>query len=83
MERAGSPLSGAKAYSLVNRKPGLVLFQTQADYQATTKVMCHCVCACLCINMCVPVLGALEGTGLTPALRGLNEGSLGWARQRI
>lgn len=31
----------------------------------------------------MPVLGALEETGLTPALRGLHEGSLGCARQGV
>lgn len=33
--------------------------------------------------MCMPMFRALEGTGLTPALRSLNEDSLGWARKRI
>lgn len=31
----------------------------------------------------MPVPGALEEMGLTPAPKGSNKGSLGWARQRV
>ena len=31
----------------------------------------------------MPVLGALEEMGLTPAPKGSNKGSLGWARQGV